>query len=219
MERGETGEVSTGHSAEDPGDDLRIAKAALRERMRNVRAAIAPGERAERAARVERHLFELPALRAARTVMLFSSFGSEIPTESMAARVVRRGARLLLPYLDEGRLEATEYRHGHELVRSAYGAMEPARRAPVDPLQVEVVVTPGLAFDRWGHRLGYGGGYYDGFLRRLPPSAVRVGVGFAEQVVPRVPADEDDERVHLVVTEDGVIACEWDGPPETPPYT
>ncbi len=63
-----------------------------------------------------------------------------------------------------------------------------------------LVVVPGLAFTPGGHRLGYGGGYYDRFLASLPPSAVTVGVCFHEQLVDDLPLDPHDRPVDLVVT-------------------
>jgi 5-formyltetrahydrofolate cyclo-ligase len=64
-------------------------------------------------------------------------------------------------------------------------------------------VAPGLAFDRDGNRLGYGGGHYDRYLARLGRRAPRVGVAFSLQIVDRVPADEGDERVDVVATDQG----------------
>jgi 5-formyltetrahydrofolate cyclo-ligase len=72
---------------------------------------------------------------------------------------------------------------------------------------VDLVVTPGLAFDRRGYRVGYGGGFYDRYLARLRPNAARTAIGFSFQVVEEVPADPGDERVHLVVTEAETIDC------------
>jgi 5-formyltetrahydrofolate cyclo-ligase len=66
-------------------------------------------------------------------------------------------------------------------------------------------VTPGLAFDRQGRRLGYGGAYYDRYLTRLEPHAVRIGIGFDEQVVEEVPVEPTDEPVDVIVTDGGVI--------------
>jgi 5-formyltetrahydrofolate cyclo-ligase len=125
----------------------------------------------------------------------------------MARRLHAAGKRLLLPYLDRTGMEAAEVRPGDELTPAWYGAREPARRVPVDPADVDLVVTPGLAFDRDGRRLGYGGGHYDRFLDRLDPRGVRVGIGFAEQLVERVPAGPEDQRVNLVVTDDVVVDC------------
>ncbi|MGH2725048.1 MAG: 5-formyltetrahydrofolate cyclo-ligase [Actinomycetota bacterium] len=179
----------------------------LRARMRQARAALDPGMRRRKAAAVEDRLFSVPTVAAGGSVLLFYSFGSEIGTAGMAERVLAGGKRLLLPYLDAEGMEAAEVRPGEALVASAYGPKEPVRRVAVDPAAVDVVVTPGLAFDRHGHRLGYGGGHYDRYLGRLGSHALRVGIAFAEQVIDRVPAGPRDQPVHLVVTDAEAIDC------------
>jgi 5-formyltetrahydrofolate cyclo-ligase len=194
-----------------PADDLRRAKADLRRRVRRAREAIGDAERTRMAGMIEERLFGLPELATAGTVLLFYSFGSEVTTAAMVDRVHAAGKRLLLPYLAEGRaegsMEAAVVRLGDDLIPASYGAREPARRVPVDPSEVDLVVAPGLAFDRRGYRLGYGGGHYDRYLSRLRPDAVRVGIGFAVQVVERVPTGPGDRPVDLVVTENEVIDC------------
>ncbi len=190
-----------------PGASLAERKAALRRRMGRVRAEIPPEERATLSALVEEALFTLPAVARARTVLLFYSFGSEVATQGMIRRALAADARVLLPYLEEGGIEATEVRPGDDLTPTTYGPREPARRVPVDPAEVDVVVTPGLAFDRRGRRLGYGGGHYDRYLDRLGADAVRIGIAFAAQLVDEVPAGPSDRRVDIVVTEGGAIDC------------
>lgn len=175
--------------------------------MRAARAAIDPQERSRLAAEVERRLLALPEMADAGTVLLFYSFGSEVDTSGVAEHVHRMGKRLLLPYLEAGGMEAAEVRPGDPLAPSTYGPKEPGRRVAVETGDVDLVITPGLAFDRRGRRLGYGGGYYDRYLARLRPDAARVGIGFSTQVVEEVPAGPTDERVHLVVTDAEVIDC------------
>jgi 5-formyltetrahydrofolate cyclo-ligase len=185
-------------------------KAELRRRMRDARAAIAPNRREELARAVEEHLLRVDAVARAGTVLVFYSFGSEIPTQGLIERLSSMGKRVLLPFLDdERRMEAAALAPGEVAVASAYGPKEPPNRVGVHPGEVDVVIAPGLAFDRAGHRLGYGGGHYDRYLRRLRPRALRIGIAFSVQVVKEVPADWGDERVHMVVTEDGVL----DSPP------
>ena len=190
------------------------AKAALRARMRALRREIPPEERARRSALVEEALFSLLEVRRARRVLLFYSFGSEVDTSGMAGRVLGAGKSLLLPFLRAGVMEAAEVRPGEALTLTAYGPREPVRRVAVAPSSVDVVVTPGLAFDRRGHRLGYGAGHYDRYLGRLGRGAARIGVGFSIQVVDRVPTGRGDQRLDLVVTDDEVIYCRRS--PDTP---
>lgn len=181
------------------------AKAALRTRMRRLRGAIPPEERSRLADLVEETLFSVAEVRRAGTVLLFYAFGTEVATAGMAERIVRGGARLLLPYLRETGMEAAEVLPGDPLASSDYGPREPLRRVPVDPATVDVVVTPGLAFDLSGNRLGYGGGHYDRYLARMGAHASRIGVAFSLQVVDRLPVEALDRPVDLVATDQGVI--------------
>jgi 5-formyltetrahydrofolate cyclo-ligase len=182
-------------------------KERLRRLMRAVRAAIPPEERAAAGSAVEAALLELPAVAGASTVMAFASFGSEIPTGGILAGLRAAGRRVLLPFLVNGEMEAALVEPDAAMAPSSYGALEPVMRRAVDPSVVSVVVAPGLAFDRAGRRLGYGGGYFDRYLRRIPATAARIGIGFSVQVVDEVPVGPGDELLDLVVTEAGVIVC------------
>lgn len=196
------------HLRETPSPPwVREAKRALRRRVREIRDALPPAERAERSRRIAGHVLALPELEGVRTVMAFASFGSEAETSPILEALAARGVRLALPRIEGGEVVPVSYRPGDRLVPAALGVPEPAEGDPLREDEIDVVVTPGVAFDRGGHRVGYGGGFYDRFLRRLRPTAPRVAIGFALQVVEAVPRGEGDERVDLIVTEDGVIRC------------
>ena len=183
------------------------AKATLRERVREARDRLPQPERTAAATRVEEALLRLPEVASAATVAMFDAFGAEIPTSRMVSRLLDDGKRVLLPFLDEDGMEMAEIGAEEGLVPTAYGPREPASRTAVDPTEVDVIVVPAIAFDRRGHRLGYGGGHYDRYLRRLRPDAKRIGIAFEVQVVDDVPAGDADERVHLIVTETGSLDC------------
>lgn len=201
------GGAGTAAGGADPAAIVAAHKAALRDRMKAVRASIPEDERASLAGRVTERLFALPELAGARTVMVFSSFGSEIDTGEIAGRLLLEGRRVLLPFLQGRDMEAAELRPGEGPVRSAYGPKEPPDRAPVDSLEIDAVVVPGLAFDRDGYRVGYGGGHYDRYLVRLRPGTPRIGIAFHVQIVEAVPRAPGDEPVTLVVTDRETIRC------------
>ena len=158
------------------------------------------------AKRVEERLFSLPAIRDARTVLLFYSFGSEIPTGDIIRRLLDEGRRVLLPYMEGSEMRAAELHPDDSPVRTSYGPKEPPDRMPVDPSGVDVVIAPGLAFDRSGHRIGYGGANYDRYLGRLGSGATRVGIAFHVQLLPEVPHGPDDQPVDFVVTDQETIS-------------
>jgi 5-formyltetrahydrofolate cyclo-ligase len=173
--------------------------------MRLVRRSLSPDERVHLAGGVRERLLELDEVLEAGTVLLFYSFGSEVDTGLVAERLVAAGKRLLLPYLGPHGMEAAEVGPGEPLDPTTYGPKEPSRRVAVDPSMVDVVVAPGLAFDRRGYRVGYGGGHYDRYLARLGHGATRIGLAFSMQVVDRVPREPTDQPLDLVVTDTEVI--------------
>jgi 5-formyltetrahydrofolate cyclo-ligase len=187
--------------------DLRAEKGELRDRMRSIRDAIPDARRSEMGSEVRRRLMGLPAWRGAGGVLLFYSFGSEVPTAGIVRQALREGRRVFLPRLVSGRMEIAEIDEASILTPTAYGPKEPSSPKAIDPSDVDVVVAPGLAFDRDGYRLGYGRGHYDRFLRRLRPSTPRIGIAFHEQVLPRVPHGRRDQRMDAVVTDSEIITC------------
>jgi 5-formyltetrahydrofolate cyclo-ligase len=193
-----------------PEGTLRKRKDTLRARMRGIRSDIPAEERVRLAADIQANLFRLPPVEEARTILVFYSFGSEVPTAGIIQQLLDAGTRVLLPFLTDGEMEAADLRPGDSLATTTYGPREPRGRAPVDRAVVDAVIAPGLAFDARGYRLGYGGGHYDRYLSRLPGASIRVGIAFHEQVVPAVPHGPGDQRLDYVVTERETIDCRVD---------
>jgi 5-formyltetrahydrofolate cyclo-ligase len=182
------------------------AKAEIRARVRALRDAIPEDRRARLGAEIRERFLALPEVGRARVVMAFWSFGSEVPTGPIMAALHERGVRLALPRVAGRDLEARAYAPGDPVTFAAFGAGEPAEGAPVRPGAIDLVLTPGLAFDTAGRRIGYGGGYYDRFLPTLRGDAARVGVAFDVQVLDEpLPAGEGDVGVAVLVTESRVL--------------
>jgi 5-formyltetrahydrofolate cyclo-ligase len=168
-------------------------KRALRRRMKMVRELV--DDRLVRSVELWATLAELPAYRAAGTVMAFKSFGGEPDTDALFARLAAEGKRLLLPRVRDRALEVCD--GSVPLVRSRFGVDEPQGPA-LSPDVIEFLIVPGLAFTLRGDRLGYGGGYYDRFLSKV--TAPNAGVCFTEQVVDSLPMEPWDVRVQQVVS-------------------
>jgi 5-formyltetrahydrofolate cyclo-ligase len=132
---------------------------------------------------------------------------SEINPLPLMKKLAEAGAALALPVV-AGRgkpLIMRTWRWGEPLAEGVWGIRQPKPEAPeVEP---DILLVPLLAFDRAGNRIGYGAGYYDMTIARLrarkPVTAI--GIAFAVQEVPAVPATARDERLDLVLTENEVI--------------
>jgi 5-formyltetrahydrofolate cyclo-ligase len=183
---------------------LKRAKRQIRREVLEARDAIAPDLRDRWGEWIADGAIDLPEIRTARVVMLFSSFGSEVPTGPMIERLRERGITIALPRIEDGDLVPVTYALGDPVRPTSFGAIEPARPDALDPGSLDVVVVPGVAFDRSGRRVGYGGGYYDRFLRDL--AVFRAGIAFSLQVIDgRLPAGNFDLPVHAIVTEEETI--------------
>lgn len=190
--------------------ELKRAKRAVRRRVLETRDAMPEAERARLGAVVTERFLSLPEVRAAHAVLAFWSFGSEVPTGPLIEALVARGAMIALPRIVGGELEARTYRPGDRVTETTFGALEPAGGTRVEPASIDVVATPGVAFDRGGRRVGYGGGFYDRFLPRTRPDTSRVGVGFDVQLLAEgesLPAGRFDLLVDVVVTELEAVRC------------
>ncbi|HEY8899777.1 MAG TPA: 5-formyltetrahydrofolate cyclo-ligase [Chthoniobacterales bacterium] len=170
-------------------------KQILRARVLAILRAMTPAERAARSAIIAGHLANLRGF-----VFGFAPLKSEVNWLSAA----REGA-FALPRIEDGRLRFHRITSLAELVPGAFGAREPIADAATlaKPGEADVVLVPGLAFDRDGGRLGRGGGFYDRFLADPAVRARRVAVAFADQIVERVPTEAHDVHVDAIVTEDG----------------
>jgi 5-formyltetrahydrofolate cyclo-ligase len=192
--------------------ELKREKRAIRAEVRAARDALAPGERARGSLLIRDRFLALPEIHAVRTVMLFWSFGSEVDTGPLLKSLHERGVSTALPRIVGGELEPRTYRPGDPVTETPFGACEPATGETLDPSVLDAVVTPAVAFDRVGRRVGYGGGYYDRFFGRTRPGSLRIGVAFDVQLVDGdLPGGSFDLQVHTIVTGSEVVRCRTHG--------
>jgi 5-formyltetrahydrofolate cyclo-ligase len=185
-------------------DRLKRDKRALRARVRAERAALAPDVREHASFAIADTVLTLPEVVAASTAMVFASFGTEVDTAPIITGLAERGTRIALPRVEDRDLAAVVFRPGDALVIAAFGMPEPSAGEIVAPRELDVAITPGLAFDRAGYRVGYGGGFYDRFFAAAREDLVKVGVCFWAQLVQTVPHGAFDVPVDVVVTERGI---------------
>jgi 5-formyltetrahydrofolate cyclo-ligase len=177
-------------------------KAALRAEARAVRRSLADVE-PEAASRAAGWLSQLPP---ADLVAIYRAIGSELDPEPLGRALIAAGHHLCLPVALERDTPMIfrRWSPGDPLEVDAAGCPAPLQLSgPVDP---DLILTPLLAFDAFGGRLGQGGGYYDRtFAAR--PDALRIGFGYLGQQVARLPMESHDIRLHGVLTEVGYTAA------------
>lgn len=179
-------------------------KKELRERIRKIVAGISPEEAAAKSAAATERLVRTPEFGRAQVVMVFLSLPSEIDTTSLVLRCWQDHKRVLAPRVswEQRRMLPTEIRSlTSDLVESAMGLREPVSGSPIPIPIIDMVIVPGLAFDKNGNRLGRGRGFYDRFLAHPEFAGVTCGFAFDEQVLPEVPSDALDKPVSMLVTD------------------
>ena len=131
-----------------------------------------------------------------RVCFCYLSFSSEAPTDKLIERLKEQGFLVCCPRVENGEMVAVELSEDYTI--SFLGIREPIGQAYTG--QIDYVITPLLAVDEQGNRLGYGGGFYDRFFK-ANPQAKRIGYAFDFQIIKQVPTEAQDEKLDCIVTE------------------
>ena len=166
-----------------------------------------------------RALAELPEYVAAQSVLFYIDVRAEVRTQHFLPTALAEGKQVVVPYCSAGRLELFRLKSVAELASGSYQILEPRpelrgqsqRRMTID--QVDLVIVPGVAFDRDGARLGHGLGYYDKLLAGARQQTPRVALAFECQIFPTLPTASHDVPMHIIVTERAIYRV---GQPPTP---
>ena len=135
-----------------------------------------------------------------KNFFVYLSYSSEAPTDLLISKLLTLGAKVYSPRIEDKQMLAVPY--GDDFALSSYGIREPVGQAFLG--EMDYIVTPLLAVDLSGNRLGYGGGYYDRYFKKHP-KALRVGYCFDFQIVNEVYAEPWDEKIDYIVTDKQII--------------
>lgn len=190
-------------------------KQALRKRIIAQREKLSPDIRASHSAAITDRLLQMPEYRKAETVLGYMNFGAEFASELWVNQALADGKRLALPRVNRHTNKLDLYRVDdleNQLAPGLWGIREPVVECCEqlsDLNEVEFALLPGVAFNRYGARLGYGGGYYDKLLARPHHKGgiALVAAAFSLQVVEQLPQDDTDARVEWIITEQETIVC------------
>lgn len=180
---------------QDTATQTRLQKQALRRQMRLQRDNDQDCWPA-----IVQNLCAEPHFARANTILLYSALPDEVPTRQLIEQLAGDGKTVLLPrVVSDTEMEFRRYTGDKDLQQGAFGIDEPTGRLFTDYHRIDVAVVPGMAFDRRGHRLGRGRGYYDRFLSRVH-HLYKIGLCFPWQLVDAVPTDPHDILMDCVVS-------------------
>lgn len=186
-------------------------KEAIRRQMLFKRKEMSREEAEQKCRTIFDYLLELPEYQESTHLMTYVSFQQEVSTlDLLALRFAKRQPTSVPFCMTAARdLYAMEIDGMEDLAESTFGLLEPlpGHGRIQAPSGIDLVILPGLAFDVKGNRIGFGAGYYDRFLARLPSHAVKIALAFAFQVLPEVPRCPWDIPADMIVTEQGILRC------------
>lgn len=174
-----------------------MTKNEIRRRIRNRKQLITETERRNAARSVFDALEQTAAFLMADNILIYHSMPDELQTLDFIRKWHTR-KRFFLPRVAGVNLELLPY-SPDGLESGAYGIAEPTGANPVDPQTMELIIVPGVAYDRRGNRLGRGKGFYDRLLGET--HATTIGVAYDFQLLDELPTETHDTPVHIVITE------------------
>lgn len=187
-------------------------KATIRKEILEKRKAQDPKIRTTQSRSIVTALLSRREFEKADKVLIYLSGNGEVITDDLLGRAFELGKRVYVPVVDR---ENNELRISElpgpevDFQLGAFGIREPAEEDLnfVSPDRIDLVITPGLAFDWQGGRIGYGKGYYDRLLRRLGSHVPQIALAFDFQILDTVPQDGNDVRVDAIITEKRTMDC------------
>lgn len=195
---------------------IQEGKRAVRQSMAVRRHRLSEAERVRLSNQASLRFLTFDELHKATVVAGFMATRSEIDTGPVLAALSRSGKDIVLPRISTTgaapRLRFHRFDHPSQLLPGAFGVLEPGpETTEVSAQAIDLFIVPGLAFDRRGIRVGYGGGYYDECLKtvRMDPNSVALFIGFAFdfQLLESCPAEEWDVPLDYVITDARIIRC------------
>jgi 5-formyltetrahydrofolate cyclo-ligase len=185
-------------------------KAQLRKDLRQILARMPEEIRREKSRQICGYLLGAGDYKKASVVMAYLSMPGEVDTTPILLDAWQRGKTVVVPKVlwEQHRMIPVEIRSLETgLTADKMGLRNPTTGEPVPYEDIELVITPGLGFDRRGNRLGRGGAYYDRFFASPGLRAVKWAAAFSEQIVDAIPHDEKDMPVDALICETGFVRC------------
>ncbi len=175
-----------------------IEKKELRRQIRQLKNKFTDSERTAQGALIQDMLESSESFQKAKSILLYWAMNDEVPTQNLVNKWYKEKA-IYLPVINGDDLKIVRYLGESSLVAGdKYGIPEPAGEAIDNEEDIELVIVPGVAFDRNNNRMGRGAGYYDRILRRIP-AAKMIGLAFDFQMTENVPVEEHDIKMDEII--------------------
>ena len=183
-------------------------KEELREINKGKRRELLKDEINEKSIKASKIFLESNIYKTANTIMLYYPLGNEMDTSCIFKNALKDGKTVAFPVTDTETNDLTAVLADSDthFSKGGYKIFEPESDSVIDKFKIDVVIVPGIAFDKKGNRIGFGKGCYDRFLKEI--NAIKIGFGYEFQMNNEILADRFDIRMDYLICENGLVNCE-----------
>tara|TARA_Y100000310_G_C20594468_1_gene769770 strand:+ start:433 stop:1002 length:570 start_codon:yes stop_codon:yes gene_type:complete len=187
-------------------------KQTLKSEISGKRKNFSKEEIKEKSSEIKEKLYSLNEFKKAKNIMLYVSFNNEVDTQEMIKELlINKEKNIVVPYVVKNNpiLQLSELKNFNELAAKTFGILEPKENyiREFNHKKLDLIILPGIVFDQNGHRIGYGYGYYDRFLKKLDKKVKKIGIAFEFQLVDEIAEEKHDVPVDVIITERRVLRC------------
>lgn len=176
-----------------------MSKRSIRAQFLAERKSLSKDRRDKLSLLVQKRFLDSELFDEAESLALYSAVHNEVTTELVGKQALAAGKKLAFPRVAGEKLEFVEINSLGDLVPGSFAVPEPLAGRRLAVANLDLVVVPGIAFDRIGHRLGYGQGYYDRALQECRADCKKVGFAYDFQIVGSLPTMQDHDRTLSVL--------------------
>lgn len=189
-----------------------LDKRTIRKKILLKRSQLSQGEISEKSKAIRNNLFDSDQYQKSKFIFTFISFKDEVDTHQLIKESIGRKKRIGVPITiaKPRQMFVSELMDfDKELEIGYYNILTPKEEFVriVSPEIIDLILVPGVAFDKRGYRVGYGGGYYDRFFSSLDENVIKIALCYDMQIMDEVPTDSFDVPVDYIATESGIISC------------
>ncbi|MBW2976075.1 5-formyltetrahydrofolate cyclo-ligase [Candidatus Woesearchaeota archaeon] len=187
-------------------------KPTLKLKILEERKKLTQKEIKEKNKKIFENLKSLREFKSAKNIMFYVSFSTEVDTHEIIKEILASKEKtIIVPYVVKNYpiLQLSELKNFYELEPKTFGILEPRELyiREFNPEKLDLVIIPGVVFDKKGYRIGYGYGYYDRFLKILKKGVRKIGLAYEMQMVDEIPKEKHDVPVDSIVTENRILSC------------
>ncbi len=175
----------------------------IRDQIRSKRELLPQEDIDKKSKIIQDKLFSLSEYKNAGEILFYVSFGSEVDTHDMIKESLNT-KKVVVPKFTEDGLHLSRIDSFEELQKGTYDILEPMKLKKINEKNIDLIIVPGIAFDKRRHRIGFGQGHYDRLLKRFP-DVKKIALAFNMQMVDKIPNDEWDIKVDKIITENSMI--------------